>query len=152
MGFAMNDIEIEIVDGIFNLRACCILRNIDDSILFQKKKTDDNNQWALPGGKVQFGESSKVAIIREMKEEFDVDISDCKLVNIVEQSFMINNKCYHQIMFIYATEIAISDVTCLDDSINHCWIDGFETNKIKPDWLRHLSNEHNVNHSIYIPD
>ena len=32
------------------------------------------DRWEFPGGKIEYGESDKVSIIREMQEEFGVDV------------------------------------------------------------------------------
>lgn len=143
----MNDIEYKVSNWVFNLRVCCILKNRDGHILFQKKKTDNNDQWSLPGGRVKFGESSQKAIVREMKEEFSVDVEGCKLVNIVEQYFVIVDNRYHQILFIFDIKEIHSDVTCIDDSLDYCWFDNLDSKNIKPECLRYLSSKPNVNHS-----
>lgn len=39
-----------------------------------QKATNERGTWEIPGGKVQFGETLREAILREMKEEYGVDI------------------------------------------------------------------------------
>jgi len=39
-----------------------------------QKTTNERGMWEAPGGKVQFGETLQAAVMREMKEEYGVDL------------------------------------------------------------------------------
>lgn len=49
-------------------------------VLIERK--DPPHGWALPGGFVDYGESVENALIREMKEETNLDISIIKLLGV----------------------------------------------------------------------
>jgi ADP-ribose pyrophosphatase YjhB (NUDIX family) len=49
-------------------------------ILLQRRR--DNEQWALPGGAMQIGETIASAAVRETKEETNVDVEVTGLVGI----------------------------------------------------------------------
>jgi ADP-ribose pyrophosphatase YjhB (NUDIX family) len=53
----------------FNLRAAAIIRNVD-RVLLHRLIGDDF--WALPGGRVEAGETAQAAVGGEMREEIGV--------------------------------------------------------------------------------
>ena len=60
-----------------------IIKNEKGEILLQRRL--DNDLWGLPGGCQELGESYEETIIREIKEEtnLDVDEKDLKLISLV---------------------------------------------------------------------
>jgi 8-oxo-dGTP diphosphatase len=60
----------------------------DNKVLIAKRSTGDPNvfgKWEFPGGKVEPDEKEEIAIEREIKEEFEL--------NIKAKNFLINNIC-----------------------------------------------------------
>jgi 8-oxo-dGTP diphosphatase len=49
----------------------------DNKIIIAKRGPDDRlaNKWEFPGGKVEINETPEQCLKREMKEEFDIDVS-----------------------------------------------------------------------------
>lgn len=43
--------------------------------------------WEFPGGKVELGENSETALIREIKEELDTEVEVAELLDIVEYDY-----------------------------------------------------------------
>ena len=73
-----------------------IIKNEKGEILLQRRL--DNDLWGLPGGCQELGESYEETIIREIKEEtnLDVDEKDLKLISLVSGKYpngdvVINN-------------------------------------------------------------
>jgi 8-oxo-dGTP pyrophosphatase MutT (NUDIX family) len=56
------------------------------------------------GGGVEPGETSKEAIIREMREETGQDIENARLLGVLEEIFTLEGKPDHQIFFVYDAE------------------------------------------------
>jgi mutator protein MutT len=55
-------------------------------VLIAQRGTKANNEvsaWDFPGGTVEFGESCEATAIRELKEEFDIDIVIIELLDLV---------------------------------------------------------------------
>jgi 8-oxo-dGTP diphosphatase len=53
-----------------------------DDVLLVKRKKNDGIIWAFPGGEVEDGEEPSSAVIREIKEESDVDCKPVKLLGL----------------------------------------------------------------------
>ena len=59
------------------IKVVCGILILNDTVLIAKRKLDSNNnagEWEFPGGKVEDNEDINTAIIREFREELDIDI------------------------------------------------------------------------------
>lgn len=71
--------------GMYHLGTDVWIINSEDKILIQKRseqKRLESNVWAMTGGSVILGEKSPETIVREAKEELNIDINpnDLKLI------------------------------------------------------------------------
>jgi len=82
---------------IIQVIAAVIKKN--GKILIAKRKNSlcGNPGWEFPGGKVELGETFQQCLIREIKEEFCVEIVVGKL--IAESKYKTNDKIIHLIAF-----------------------------------------------------
>ena len=64
------DISFLIDNSKFNYRVCAVIIN-DNKILAMKDERSP--YYYLPGGRVQIGEKAEDAVIREVKEELEID-------------------------------------------------------------------------------
>jgi ADP-ribose pyrophosphatase YjhB (NUDIX family) len=67
-------------------------------------QAEGNNYWSLPGGRIEFTESSRIALIREMREELNYDIAVIRLLWLIENFFRENRIKTHEIGFYYLAE------------------------------------------------
>lgn len=56
------------------------------------------------GGTVEYGEDSKSAVIREVKEEINEDIIEAKLLGVIENIFRYGDEVGHEFDFIYSAQ------------------------------------------------
>ena len=56
-----------------------------------------------PGGGIEFGEHSREAVVRELREEFAlaIDRDDLTLLGVAENAFEFRGDAHHEICFIY---------------------------------------------------
>lgn len=92
-------------------------------LLIKRGKEPFKGKWALPGGSQEFGETLYQAVVREIKEETDLTISNPKLIAINEP--IIRNKdnkvIAHYVLAVFTTD-EISGVTVAgDDAIDFIW-------------------------------
>ena len=78
------------------LTVLCLIED-GDKILLQNRVKKDWQGYALPGGHVEFGESFVDAVIREMKEETGLTITDPRLVGV--KQFPIEDGRYIVLLF-----------------------------------------------------
>lgn len=84
--------------------------------------------WEFPGGKVEPGESNDIALIREIKEELDVDIIVGDLITTVEYDY----PTFHLSMDCYWTEVKSGDLT-LKEANAAKWLTKYQLDSV--DWL-----------------
>ncbi len=71
----------------------------------------------LPGGHVEYNESVKSAIMRELREEFDGEIQIEGFIGVVEQSFQYNGQPYHELNLLFSGKLLNFDYTQMPESL-----------------------------------
>jgi 8-oxo-dGTP diphosphatase len=63
------------ISNIVKVTAAILVK--DNKIIIAKRGPDDRlaNKWEFPGGKIEIHETPEQCLKREMKEEFDIDVS-----------------------------------------------------------------------------
>ncbi len=116
---------------ITRVSAYALLRQNDHVLLCRTVATDPvcPNQWTLPGGGLDFGESPTAALVREVHEETGLHIRPTRLAdiyNLLLDPIVINGEqiALHTIRIIYFADVLGGTLTYeVDGSTDFCeWI------------------------------
>ena len=83
-------------------------------ILIQRKNPPFKDSWALPGGFVDYGETTEDAAIREAKEETSIDIESVKLFNVYSDPDRDPRR--HTVSIVYLAHGNFDDAKADDDA------------------------------------
>ena len=90
----MNDSIRVVAICVFRRADCILVSEGFDSI----KGTPFYRQL---GGGVQRGETTREAVVREIREEIEADVTELKLLGTLENIFTLEDKSGHEIVFVY---------------------------------------------------
>ncbi|MBP5700307.1 MAG: NUDIX hydrolase [Methanobrevibacter sp.] len=109
-------------------------------ILIKRKNDPFKDHWALPGGFVDYGETTENAAIREAKEETSIDIESVKLFNVYSDPDRDPRR--HTVSVTYLARGNFDDANADDDAkdIRVCSFDDLKTLKIAFDHMKILED------------
>jgi len=110
-----NSIQLGVGAVVFN----------DDAILLVKRRNPPHqHQWAIPGGKVNYGESLKNAVKREILEETGVliDVQEPVYTFEVIETDEKNNATLHYVVIDYTARYLSGKLKAADDAEQAEWI------------------------------
>ena len=85
-------------------------------------------QWEFPGGKLEVGETSQQALIREIQEELDVKIEVGELIDTIEYDY----PTFHLSMDCFLCVVVDGEII-LKEAEAAKWLDKYELYSV--DWL-----------------
>ena len=103
------DISFKTEDGRFNYRVCAIIIH-DGKILAMKNERTP--YYFLPGGRVGLHETAEVAVLRELKEELEID-ADIVRPLWLNQSFFtedVSKEKFHEICLYFLVDVSQTDL------------------------------------------
>jgi len=114
----MNLPEYEIAGIETIARGICI---VDGKILLCRAKGGKSTY--LPGGHIEFGETGRVALEREIREELGVESRATAFRGVVENQFLQHGKPHAEINLVYALELAepLAEPKAREDWIEFAW-------------------------------
>lgn len=97
----MKDIKIKDENRKFRLRVSGMIIKNNKLLVHETQKS---NGYCLPGGHVEVGESTKQAILREMKEELKINVKITNLFCINENIYDTGETTSQEINYYYKLE------------------------------------------------
>lgn len=91
----------------------------DQVLLIRRGQPPRLNQWSLPGGRLEWGETLEVAALRELKEETGVDAQLLGLLDVVDGVFPARpggEITRHYVMIDYAARWISGEPVAGDDA------------------------------------
>lgn len=127
-----QDILFRNEDGVFSYRIGGILIH-EGKVLLQQ--CNGEKDYAIPGGHVSFGETSKDTIVREFKEETGFNVKHERLLWIGEVFFPWDTRTCHQICMYFL--ITLCDETQVKSDSSFFVVDELERQRInlKFSWI-----------------
>jgi 8-oxo-dGTP diphosphatase len=100
----------------------------NDMILIAKRKAEDiyeGGKWEFSGGKVEQFEDPKDCLVREIKEELDIDINVDKIFSVYSSTYKKNDENIHIILLVYFADWIKGEVKHIecDDAKLICYED-----------------------------
>ena len=94
----------------------------------------------LPGGHIEFGETGRQALVREVKEELGVDAETGAFLGVVENAFEQHGKPHAEINLVYELKIpSATPARACEDWIEFEWRDRARLDDLLPAAFRRLS-------------
>ena len=111
-----------------------VVRKEDKILILRRhpKSRNDPHKWELPGGKVDPGEFFDVALVREFKEETNLDVKIESLFEVVQDEFISRrtNQPISTVQLMMNLEIIDGEVQISDEHDDFKWVNSGELKKL----------------------
>lgn len=82
--------------------AICVFRVEERILVFEAFDSVKNSPFYRPlGGGVEPGETTEMAVLREIQEELGQEVTDLQLLGVIENLFTVERRVGHEIVFVY---------------------------------------------------
>lgn len=93
-------------------------------LLVRRGRPPRQDEWSIPGGKVEWGEPVQQALLREVEEETGLQIEVEGLIDIVDS--LIRNDtgdlAHHHVLLDYAARVGVGQLRAGDDAKEVKWV------------------------------
>jgi 8-oxo-dGTP diphosphatase len=108
---------------VITLGVGAIVFKNDCVLLVERKNPPYANQWAVPGGKVHFGENLKTAVAREVKEETGIIIEALEPIYSFDIIGQLEDEPYHYVVIDFSANYISGELHARDDALSAAWVD-----------------------------
>ena len=101
-------------------------------ILLEKRKGEPGKgKWTIPGGLVELGERAEQTVIREVREETNLEVENPELIDVVDSiTFDEDGRIkYHFVIIDYFVKLKGGTVKAADDAAELKWVPFSEVEK-----------------------
>ena len=101
-------------------------------ILLEKRKGEPGKgKWSIPGGLVELGERAEQTVIREVREETNLEVENPELIDVVDSiTFDEDGRIkYHFVIIDYFVKLKGGTVKAADDAAELKWVPFSEVEK-----------------------
>lgn len=118
---------------------CLFVHRLDTDLSIQDSHRD---VWYFPGGKIELNETPQDALVREYKEEFELDITVGALIPVIKNySFLrVNGETIDVILIPYHVYVKPEDI----DKIKHNDRKHLSHQFVQANSIRRFADNHNV--------
>ena len=96
----------------------------------------------LPGGHIEFGETGRQALVREVKEELGLDAQTGRFLGVVENAFTQHGKPHAEINLVYELILPPdAEIAAREDWIAFEWRDRADLGDLLPAAFRRLETD-----------
>jgi ADP-ribose pyrophosphatase YjhB (NUDIX family) len=93
-----------------------IFRRADQILVGSAYDVTKNERYCRPpGGAIEFGERAAEALCREMREETRAEVTDTRLLGVLENTFLLEGVPKHEIIFVFHAAFADPTLYELDE-------------------------------------
>jgi 8-oxo-dGTP pyrophosphatase MutT (NUDIX family) len=85
-------------------------------------KSKKRGYFFLPGGHIEFGETMRQALMRELGEELGAKIVESKFIGSIENLYTKDGEKIHEVSFIFHTDIDLEKVESKEEHIEFSWL------------------------------
>ncbi|MDB5539823.1 MAG: mutT [Devosia sp.] len=117
--------------GRFNFRAAAIILR-EGHVLVTRGVRE--TVWYLPGGRVEWGESTREAVEREIVEELGTQGEIGDLAIVLENFFALDGQRWHELAYYFSASLPESFPFRVDGEVCHRSLDG--VGEIEFKWVR----------------
>lgn len=101
----------------------------DRKILVCKNKNKD--YYYFPGGHVDFGEKAERALVRELREELNLQVKKVSLIGINENIFKDGEGSHHEINLVFEVKAGKVKDKSMEDHLDFFFLDMKKFNKAR---------------------